>query len=210
MVGLLLIHPCFAAVAETLSMHPYIFVAVVVFASYVAGLILFSASHLFSLLLWLVLVWLSSKLKWTPSRSNTKISGNPVWRRVAAAFLGDELKPVVPASASADWEDQMWNDWYNILQDYVLRSVPVLRSETHFIVTIVQATSWAIIILSIISRIETIWTILFFLLFLLPYAATPFATQYGYRKYDRLSPPDLVARLLAEIRGREANTNRQV
>lgn len=71
-----------------------------------------------------------------------------------------------------------------------------------------QATCWALVALSIVSRIGVVWIVLFFMLVLLPCALTMFMTTYSYQKHDRLAAADFTARLLAEIRKLEDAGNR--
>ena len=198
-------------------------IAGIVFLAYVAGLMLFVLSiHVGGLLMGALNEIYSRSPKLRPVRINLSISQNRVWRTVADAFLGKQLAPTPPAlsgsglftnstqfqqpvPAAVLQYDQDWNDWYNLLQDYVLRGIPVLANEAFFLFTITQATGWAIIVVSANSHFGRHHPISLFIVALLVLltALLPFLASYYYQRFDRLSALDFTARLLAEIRARE-------
>lgn len=199
-IGLLLTHPDYMthfAVAQIIG---------TVFVAYAAGLMLFVLStHFAGMLSLSVAVHCNKNPKRRPSRENMSISQNFVWRRVATAFLGDKLAPPLQVDPNLQQvNDQIWNDWYNVLQDYVLRSAPALAPDVYFLFTTVQATAWAIVFTSAYSTLAKRHPVALsvVVLLLIVTALAPFGANYWYRKYDRLNATDLVARLLAETRAR--------
>ena len=227
-VGFALTHPEYLGYFGAASAVGYFSrVTAVVFVAYVAGLMLFALSVHFGALFSAVLSDLSGRSpKLRPFRKNQLISQNRVWRTVANAFLGDGLAPdpptivgsngvfttsaafASPAPPSVQGYDMAWNDWYNVLQDYVMRGVPILAPEIYFLFANIQATGWAIIIVSLGSRLGRHHLVAVFVIALLVIltASAQFGATYLYLKYDRLMAPDFTARLLAEIRAREDAT----
>jgi hypothetical protein len=224
-LGLALARPdSLAYFAASRGIGYYSLIVAAVFLAYVAGLMLYSLSLNFGAILSTILnqlCWTSTKCR--PTRNNATTSQNHVWRTVAAAFLGKQLTPSSPAGlagsglftssndfphgvpASVQQYDLDWNDWYNVLQDYVLRGVPVLPSEVFFLFMIIQATGWALLIVSVPSRLGRQHPVALVVIALLVVfsALTQFGASYFYFKYDRLPAMELTARLLAEIRERE-------
>jgi hypothetical protein len=225
-IGLGVAHPNFASHMAAIGLGYYSRIVVMVFIAYAVGLILHAASLYFGATVSLSMTALYSKVpKWRPFRNNLVISQNRVWRTVAATFLGNQLIPKLPiepgseltttaldfsqavppriAPPSVLQHDAEWNDWYNILQDYVLRGTPILPNEAQFVVSIIQSTSWAFVILSLQSGLGRHWGALFALVpVILLSALISFAVNYNYHKYDRLTGADFTSRLLAEIRTR--------
>ena len=217
--GLVVAHPQFSIRAAAVGIGYYSRVAAVVFVAYTAGLILYALSTIFGALLSFLLTNLyfgSAKLR--PFRNNRTISQNHVWRTVASTFLGQQLVPPPPATGlfttvppapqpAAQNElqhDLDWNDWYDVLQDYVLRKAPLLPPDAHFFWTIIQATGWAFAVLSLQPGLGRHWSILIVVApVVLLCALIQFGATYTYFKYDRLTSADFTARLLAEIRQRE-------
>jgi hypothetical protein len=218
-VGLVVAHPQFSIRAAAAGIGYYSRVTAVVFVAYAAGLILYALSTLFGALLSFSLTNLyfgNPKLR--PVRNNRTISQNHVWRTVAATFLGQPLVPPPPATGLFTTVppppqlatqhvlqyDLDWNDWYDVLQDYVLRKAPLLPPEAHFFWTIIQATGWAFAVLSLQPGLGRHWSILIVVVPVVVLSALiQFGSTYSYFKYDRLTPADFTARLLAEIRQRE-------
>lgn len=87
---------------------------------------------------------------------------------------------------------------------------PILAPEIYFLFTIIQATGWAVIIVSVHSNLgghHPVGLVVLILLVVLT-ALVQFGANYFYLKFDRLIATDFTARLLAEIRAREdANRN---
>jgi hypothetical protein len=223
-IGYAMAHPqhvkCFVA---GMGIGYYSLIAAAVFIAYVAGLMLFALSIHVGAMFSFWMGWLCGKIpRLLPIRNNVSTSQSHVWRTVAASFLGDELSPkpptvegatglfttsaqfTPPAPVSVYNYDVAWNDWYNVLQDYVLHAPP-LNSEGYFLFTIVQATCWAVIAVSFhprFSRHHPFALILVCALALLT-ALVQFIANYAYLKYDRLSALDFTARLVAAIRARD-------
>jgi len=228
-LGLALAHPdSLAYFAASRGIGYSSLIVAAVFLAYVAGLMLYVASFHFGGFLSTgvnQLCWRSPKCR--PARNNSSISQNHVWRTVAAAFLGKQLTPSPPAGVpgsglftnsthfpsptppSVQQYDIDWNDWYNVLQDYVLRGVPVLPPDAFFLFTIIQATGWALLVVSVPSRLGRHHPVALLVIALLVVlsALTQFAANYFYFNYDRLPATDLTARLLAEIRARDDARN---
>ena len=223
-LGFVLVHPhSLGHFAAEQGMGYYSLIAAVVFLSYVAGLMLYALSFYFGAILSTSLNELCRRSpKCRPSRNNSSISQNHVWRTVAAAFLGKQLAPSQPGlpgsslfTTSAQFPpptppsvqqyDIDWNDWYNVLQDYVLRGIPVLPPDAFFLFTIIQATGWALIVVSVHSRLGRYHPVALLVVALLVVltASVQFGANYSYFKYDRLTAFDFTARLVAEIRARD-------
>ena len=223
LIGLLLAHPEFSVLAAVAGLGYYSRLAAVVFVAYAAGLVLYAVSAFFGAALSTSASRLCFTIKrWRPIRDNLVISQNRVWRTVAASFLGNKLPPippVLPGSSgltTASWQfaphvpqavlqyDADWNDWYNVLQDYVLRGIPLLHPDTLFLWAIIQATGWALIFVSLQPGLGRHWGVLVVVVPVVLFCALPqFGAVYFYYKYDRLMPADFTARLLAEIRTRK-------
>lgn len=220
--GFVLARPdCLAYFAAASGLGYYSRIAAMIFVAYVAGLLLYALSVHFGSILSLCVSYLVGRNeKLRPTRINTSTSQTRTWRSVASTFLGEQLVPpppdggsmyttsahfAPPISLEVQNHDTAWNDWYIILQDYLLRGTPVLTPDALFFWTIVQATSWAVIIMSVYSCVGWHHPVVLFVLALLVLltALVPFGAQYLYLKYDRLAPADFIARLLAEIRARE-------
>jgi hypothetical protein len=155
-----------------------------------------------------------------PYRDNALISKNPVWRTVAAAFLGDKLTPTVPTPEGSSLKttalqftapvppsviqhDSDWNDWYNVLQDYLLRGRYILTTDALFFWTIIQATGWAFILVSLQPGHRR-WAVFAVVVpVVLLSALLQFGANFAYWKYDRLTAADFTAQLVAEVRARQ-------
>jgi hypothetical protein len=228
-LGLILTHPHSAALAAVQGLRDYQRIALIVFFSYSAGLILYAASGYFASILSLSVATLYYRiLKKTTVRNNLKFSQNRVWRTVAAKFLDTQLAPPPPPGGSSTTtalpfppntapqpvlqHDFDWNDWYNVLQDYLLRGVQILSNDVLFFWTMVQATGWAFLVLSLDHRRgrHHHWLALLLLPVILISALIQFLSFYGYFKYDRLIAADFTARLLTEIRAREDAAHKTV
>jgi len=199
-------------------------VAAVCFFAFAVGLMLTAVSTICSgVAVGVVQAIVFRNPRLRPSRSNRPISQNPLWRTVAAAFL-DKLAPTPPppnatgsgifisaaqflpgaAPPNVVGYDVMWNDWYNILQDYVLRGRDIVNQDILFAWVEIQATAWAFAFLSLYPALGRHWTVFFISAVIILFAALmPFVMIYNYWKTDRLTPLDFIARLLAEIKGRE-------
>lgn len=223
-VGLLLARPNYLRQLGAASgVGYYLLLATTVFVAYAAGLMLYTLSVHFGMIASMCAINISGRNpKFRPLRNNMSISQNHVWRTVAAEFLGKELAPTIPALLNSSLftngtqfpqpappnvmqYDLDWNDWYNILQDYVLRCAPSLAPDVYFLYTIVQATGWAVIIASLQARVVRGHRVDFTLVALLVIATAlvQFGANYTYHKFDRLKATDLTARLLTEIRARQ-------
>jgi hypothetical protein len=201
--------------------NSYAWIGILIFCGYVVGYILYALSGTVAGLIsgGLVLVFNF----WNPERPNFLLSQRPIWRRVSAQFLGD-LAPVEPqippitaatvanvgtmfqtnVNARLEYNAQ-WQEWYNVLQDYLLRGTPVLNPDAAFVLLGVQATGWAVICLSVLSGHSLYWIIVALAwLFVFVGSTFYFFSALSYATSDRLTYWDFTARLLAEIRGNSA------
>jgi hypothetical protein len=197
--------------------NSYVWIGILIFCSYVVGYILYAfsgtATGLISGGLLLVFNF------WNPERPNFLLSQRTIWRRVSAQFLGD-LAPVEPqmppitAAAIADVGtmfqtnvnarleyNAQWQEWYNVLQEYLLRGTPMLNPDATFVLVGVQATGWAVICLSVVSGHVLHWTVVALAwVFVFVGSTFYFFSTLSYVTSDRLTYWDFTARLLAEIR----------
>jgi hypothetical protein len=223
--GLLFAHPQFSARAATLGIGYYTRVSVAGLFAYAVGLLLFAWSNHFGVLVsTAAAAFYFRKGKHPPKgRGNRIVSQNHVWRTAAANVLGDRLAPSPPstgfftvgpsdplqlAPSAVQQYDIDWNDWYDVLQDYVLRKKPIVQPEIPFFATIIQAIGWAFAVLALQPGLGRHWPILFALIpIVLVLALFHFGVNYVYYRYDRLSPIEFTARLVAEIRRQELALN---
>jgi hypothetical protein len=208
----------FAAIYDP---HSYVWLGILILSAYVVGYLLYALSGTVAGLVsgGLLLVF----NYWKPERPNFLLSQRPIWRKVGAQFLGN-LAPVEPqmppitaetvanvgtmfqtnVSAQLEYNAQ-WHEWYNVLQDYLLRGTPVLSPDASFVLVGVQATGWALICLSVLSGHALYWTIVALAwLFVFVGSTFYFFTTLSYAASDRLTYWDFTARLLAEIRSSTA------
>jgi len=201
--------------------NSYVWLGILVFCAYVVGYILFALSGTVAGLIsgGLLLVFNF----WNPERPNFLNSQRPIWRRVSAQFLGNlaPVEPQMPAITAATVADVgttfqtnfnarqeynvQWQEWYNVLQDYLLRGTPVLNPDAAFVLLGMQATGWALICLSVLSGhalSSTIVTLAW--LFVFVGSTFYFFSALAYATSDRLTYWDFTARLLAEIRSATA------
>jgi hypothetical protein len=163
---------------------------------------------------------------WNPERPNFLLSQLPIWRKVAGEFLGKTLAPAEPppiaitpeniGTAGSMFKDSVnarmehnaqWQEWYNVLQDFLLKGTPVLNPDAAFVLLGVQATGWAEIYLSVLSGHALSWTIVALAwLFVFVGSSFYFFSTLSYVTSDRLTYWDFTARLLAETRKPESVT----
>jgi hypothetical protein len=197
--------------------HSYVWLGILIFCAYVVGYILYALSGTVAGLIsgGLLLVF----NVWNPERPNFLLSQRPIWRRVCAQFLG-ELAPVEPqmppitaatvgnvgtmfqtnVNARMEYNAQ-WQEWYNVLQDYLLRGTPQLNPDAVFVLLGAQATGWALICLYVLSGHALPWTIVALAwVFVFVGSTFYFFSALSYATSDRLTYWDFTARLLAEIR----------
>ncbi len=197
--------------------HSYVWLGILILGAYVVGYILYALSGTVAGLvsggLFLVFNF------WNPERPNFLLSQRPIWRKVSAQFLGD-LAPVEPqmppitaatvanvgtmfqtnVNARLEYNAQ-WQEWYNVLQDFLLRGTPVLNPDAAFVLLGAQATGWAVICLSVLSGHALSWTIVALAwLFVFVGSTFYFFSALSYATSDRLTYWDFTARLLGEIR----------
>jgi hypothetical protein len=200
--GLVLTYP---QRVHDLGLGRYSRVAVIVCSAYIAGVILYGFSVTVTGNCTILFATLLSKRS-PPLRPNLVPSQSWVWRCVAGEFLGQSLSPPpLPASAlPLSGNDVQWQDLYNVLQDYVLRVVPVVSNEIYLLVTHLQGTAWALFYLYWKPPLRGHWSLMVMSISLIFLGATmPFGTNFWYWKYDRLTPWDFTARLINEIKMRE-------
>lgn len=204
--GLVLAHPAsIDAAAISVGMGRYARGATLVCAAYIAGLILYGLSVLVTGICTGILGRIVFA-KWPPKRPNLAASQTFLFRRVAAEFLGKSLSPPAPALPTPPLagNDIEWQDWYNILQDYVLRDSWARLSENVLLFVHLQATGWALIYLrreSVMFRHGAILAVSVALI--AAGAAMPFLFNYNYWKNDRLPAWDFLARLIRDLRTRD-------
>jgi len=166
---------------------------------------------------------------WNPERPNFLLSQRPIWRKVAGEFLGKTLAPAEPpaiaitpeniGTAGSMFKDSFnariehnaqWQEWYNVLQDFLLKGTPVLNPDAAFVLLGVQATGWAVIYLSVLSGHALSWTIVALAwLFVFVGSSFYFFSTLSYVTSDRLTYWDFTAQLLAETRKAESATSDQ-
>lgn len=221
-IGILWANSLFHGLSGASGLEYLLRIAALAFIAYAVGLMLYALSAIFGSFVSTLtaMVWFSNP-KWRPSRDNKTISRNRVWRNVTVNFLGTQLTPRPPDLPNANvytaadqffpnvpiavqQYDAEWNDWYNVLQDYVLRGGGFpLAPEVAFFLNIIQATGWSSILLTLYLWHGGHWGLLTVeAAIVLDLATASFAAVYNYYKYDRLTPADLIARLLVEIRKR--------
>jgi hypothetical protein len=219
--GLLMAQPGIGlSLRNAFGSNPYAGLAVFIFATYIVGFVLFAWSS--------ILAGIASGItqglvfrSWTPARWSWLLSQSAVWRKVAAMFLGKELAPAVPENqppssvmekitapikdlANKQQSDALWEEWYRILQDYLLRDAPLISNEIAFVWVGLQATGWAGLALSFVNPHARHWAVyVLALIFILFGALFPFLAILSYLGAERLSYWDFTARLLAEVRVRE-------
>jgi hypothetical protein len=190
---------------------------VLAFVAYTAGFVLFAASGLLTGIASGITQGLVFR-SWTPTRWSWLLSQSTVWRQVATEFLGKALAPALPENqpptsvmekimapmkdlSKKQQHDAVWEEWYRILQDYLLRDVPVISNDTAFVWVGFQSTGWAIVALSFLSPHARHWGLyLLASTFILFGALFPFFAMLTYLGNERLAYWDFTARLLAEIR----------
>ena len=190
-------------IAGSLGLGHYSRAAILLCGSYVAGLVLYAFS--------MAMVGMCSILlnpvvykKWPPTRPNEVASQSIIFRRVASEFLGPLTPLQVPNFPATVGNDVEWLDFYNVLQDYVLRSATVLNNELMLFITNMQGTAWALMYLYWRTAMRGHWSVLVLCVILILFTVTfPFVVQLFYWKYDRLTPWDFIARLINEIKIRE-------
>jgi len=219
-VGLALAHHSLSPLGAATTLGRYSRIGVAAFGAYITGLTLYALSFYFGSILSVIASNLCFRVqKCRPFRKNLTTSQNHVWRTVAATFLGNQLTPPPPAvpgsglttsslqftspppiPPSVLQHDVDWNDWYNVLQDYVLRGTYILPADTLFFWTIIQATCWAFVFLLLHLGLGGNWYLAIPVSLVMLTALLPFGAVYTYFKYDRLTAADFTARLLIEIR----------
>ena len=159
---------------------------------------------------------------WAPIRGSYLLSQCTVWRKVALEFLG-ALAPVPPENPPAVSliekinqgmkevrdrlkHDELWEEWYRILQDYLLRDSQLLASDQMFLWIGLEAIGWAVLTLSFFTPYVRHWPLYgIAAIFILFGAFLPFLVLLGYVGSERLSYWDFTAKLLAEIKKRETD-----
>jgi hypothetical protein len=204
--GLMLVYPASAAAASSaLGLGRYSRFALLLCIIYIVGFVLYGLSVFVTANCSVILTDIVFK-KWPPKRPNQVSSKSTVWRRVASEFLGASLTPPLPLPQAPALvaHDIEWQDLYNVLQDYVLRGVPVLHNELLLFVTYLQATAWALLYLYLRTPMRGHRSVLVISIILIFSAVIlPFGANFFYWKYDRLTPWDFTARLINEIRVRQ-------
>ena len=200
--GLMLANPGKAhTVATTLGLGPYSRFALLACAVYIVGLVLYGFSV--AVTAWFSILLSSLVGRWWPSiRKNETSSRSTMWRRVAAQLLGTLTPPApLPPAPALSGNDVEWQDYYNVLQDYVLRGKAVIVNELLLLFTYLEAVGWALLYLYFRTPLRTHWSPLVVSVTVILFGSTyPFVTNLYYFKYDRLTPWNFTARLINEIR----------
>ncbi|HEV1994623.1 MAG TPA: hypothetical protein VGR03_09850 [Candidatus Acidoferrum sp.] len=137
-------------------------------------------------------------------RPNIALSQRPAWRKLAAEVLGTGLAPT-PGVLGNPAEDQEWKDWYDALQEFLLKGWPVLSSEVQLLWAHLQATGWALLALYFKTTIRGHWSVVLVAVSLiLTSIGLPVMSMFTYWTMDRLTYWDFMGRLLHELRTREA------
>ena len=226
MGGVLLAHPEIgASLRHSLGLSESANLFVLAFLAYVSGFVLFAASGIVAGTVSGIVQSLVFR-RWTPLRWSRSLSQCTAWRSVAASFLGDKLAPALPqtqpttsafeqimASINKLGEkqnyDAMWEEWYRILQDYLLRDAPIISNDAVFTWVALQATGWAGVGLCFFDPAARHWIVyLLTSTFILFGSLFPFLATLGYLSNERLTYWDFTAKLLAEIRTREIQQKR--
>jgi hypothetical protein len=223
--GLLLARPDLSvALRGAFAFHPYASMVAFVFTTYVVGFLFFGFSAMLTGIVSGITQGLAFR-SWTPVRASYFLSKCTIWRQVATEFLGDKLTPILPTSPpAATWiemikhpmkdlterrqNDELWEEWYRVLQDYLLRDVPQVSNDVVFVWLGAQATAWAIMALCFVNLQVRHWWIYVPAALLIFFGAFfPFLTTLIYLSNERLSYWDFTARLLAEVRLRGKDTS---
>ncbi len=220
--GLLLTHPEFAShTTSILGLGRYSRMGFAIFTVYIVGLALYGVSvSVAGTFTWIAALTIGKRIGML--RDNLALSQRPVWRKLAAGFLGNGLVPSLPTSPATlaqagqanvsqilaniqQQYDYEWQDCYNLLQDYVLRGSPVLPNEILFLWTYLQALGWALLYLYLRTPLRGHWSVALVSASLIFFGATfAYGANFLYWKYDRLTYWDFSARLINEIRTLEA------
>lgn len=196
----------------------YVQILLLAVGAYVLGFLLYFLSMTLSAIFALCFLWLSV-VRPKKQRQNLAVSRLPIWRGVAAEFLGPNLTPQPPAFAAlaqgeapglnqavqaAAQHDSQWQEWYNILQDYLMRDRALISEEFWASMSALQATGWVLLVASFHTsgslRAELFIVSTLAVLVGLIVPGSPVAT---YWTQDRLSYWDYTAKLLAEVKQRE-------
>lgn len=225
--GLVLVRPdLITSVPFAAGISPYVRLVVGIVAAYIVGWILYAVAILImGLLFGLVLLALRKR---SLVRNNHAQSHGPIWQKVVRQFLGPELAPSpspaplpvaqmpaekVAAAIARNFDSAVqshaeWQEWYDVLQDYVLRDVPVVNEGSMLFFVTVQATGWALAWLSIAGARARHWEFYAIeLLFILLSGFAYGASFLGYLTRDRLPYWRYTALLLAEVRKTATKTN---
>jgi hypothetical protein len=208
--GLIITHPAYAhTIAVTLELGRYSRFAVLLCIVYIVGLLLYGFSIFITGNCTILLGFIIGK-KWPPRRQNLVPSQSTIFRRVASEFLGNSLTPTptqLPAPAFTG-NDVEWQDFYNVLQDYVLRGIAVAPNEALLFFYYLEATGWSLLYLYFRSPLRGHWSVVVLSISVIFLGATfPIGSNYFYWKNDRLTPWDFIARLINEIRSRGGTPN---
>jgi hypothetical protein len=217
--GLLLARPGLGlSLRNAITINPYLGVTAVAFTAYLTGFLFFGISAMVTSVVSGVTEGLVFRA-WMPLRASYSLSQCTIWRQVAAKFLG-ELAPALPENpvptsviekvmrpmkelTERRQLDELWEEWYRILQDYLLRGTPLISNEIMLVWLTAHATAWALFVLSFIDPQVRYWWIYVPTLILIFFGSLfPFLITFSYVSSERLTYWDFTARLLAEIRGR--------
>lgn len=223
--GLFLIRPeLTASIPLASEISPYVRLALVIVAAYIVGWVLYALGLIVTGLMAALLFALFRKRVFV--RDNQQFSQGTAWQKVAKQFLGPELTPAplpappLPAQVSPQQigerfketlestlrSNNEWKEWYDVLQDYLLKDVPVISEGVATFFMAVEATGWALVCLSLASQHARHWEfyvleILFIIIGLLSYTGW----EVGYWTRDRLPYWRYTALLLSEVRKAGAN-----
>lgn len=218
--GLVLIRPeLMASIPLVSELSPYVRLLLIVIAAYVVGWVLYAATVIVTGITTAILGLIFFKKQFV--RDNQNLSHGTAWQKAATQFLGPELTPAplptpaLPAQVSLQQigerfkqtfestlkSNNEWKEWYDVLQEYLLKDVPPISENAVVLVITAEATGWALVCLSIASVHARHWQfygleILFILMGLL----APIGWAVNYLNSDRLHYWKYTALLLSEVR----------
>lgn len=219
--GVLFAHPALGvSLRNALGLSQPASLFAFVLAAYVAGFVLFAASGIVTGIVSGIVQGAVFR-KWVPMRWSRLLSQSSVWRSVASEFLGNKLRPSFPQNeppasvlekitasikqiGEKNQHDAIWEEWYRVLQDYLLRDVPIISNDVAFTWVGLQATGWAGVALCFFDPAARHWVVyLLAAVFILFGSLFPFFATLGYLSNERLTYWDFTAKLLAEVHARE-------
>lgn len=203
----------FLHVGEQLGLTGFEKTAVLICAAYACGFMLHFislgiAGLLTSVALPFVLRLAHQKWNRPTLRNNLGSSRGATWRVVATLFLGDLVPP--PTLQGTKWDDKIdaydgvWQEWYNVLQEYLWKDQPIIPPEVWATLGGLQASGWAVLISGVYVPVLSHWVAAIpAILAIFLAIALPIIAVFNYYKFDRANYWVYTAKLLAEIHERQ-------